>query len=115
MHSPVELYNHRLPLFIFLLDKPEIVNEPTTIVNESDRVVLTRKIVSNPLSDVYWYDGSELVESQKVVGNASFIIKKATCTDTKNFTIVASNTVEKNVTALVELIVNCECYIVFRK
>lgn len=43
--------------------------------------------------------------------NATLIIEKASCTDTTNFTILASNTEEKNVTATVELLVNCKCFI----
>lgn len=88
--------------------KPEIEQKPSTIVNESDKVILTREIVSNPSSDVYWYYRSELLVTQSSTKNATLIIEKAMCTDTKNFTLVASNTVEKNVTALVELRVNCK-------
>lgn len=88
--------------------KPEIKQKPSTIVNESDKVILTREIVSNPSSDVYWYYRSELLNTQLSTKNATLIIEKAVCTDTKNFTLVASNTVEKNVTALVELLVNCK-------
>lgn len=99
--------------FFVLLDKPEIKQKPSTIVNESDKVILTREIVSNPSSDVYWYYRSELLNTQLSTKNATLIIEKAVCTDTKNFTLVASNTVEKNVTALVELLVNCEYYSLF--
>lgn len=80
----------------------------TTIVNESEQVTLVRQIISNPLSNISWYNGSDLLETRWLVTNATFTIKKATCTDTTNFTLVASNSVQKNVTALVELIVNCE-------
>lgn len=99
----------------FLLDKPEIVGQPSTIVNEGDRVILAREIVSNPLSNVSWYNGTELLKTMNSVKNATLVIKKALCTDTKNFTLVAGNTVDRNVTALVELIVNCECYIYYFK
>lgn len=96
------------------LDKPEILeNNPTTLVNETEQVTLIRQIVSNPLSNASWYNGSELLVTQPLVMNATFYIKEATCTDTKNFTLVASNIVQENVTALVELIVNCECIICF--
>lgn len=88
--------------------KPDILDEPTTIVNETDYVLLSREIVSNPLANVSWYNGSELLYTLIAERNATFIIKKAVCTDTKNFTLVASNTVKENVSALVELIVNCK-------
>lgn len=94
--------------FAYFLDKPDILDEPTTIVNETDYVLLSREIVSNPLANVSWYNGSELLYTLIAERNATFIIKKAVCTDTKNFTLVASNTVKENVSALVELIVNCE-------
>lgn len=87
---------------------PEILNSSRTIVNESEPATLIRQIFSNPLSNVYWYNGSELLETQLSARNATFHIQKTTCTDSKNFTLVASNSVQKNVTSLVELIVNCE-------
>lgn len=82
-------------------------------MNESDQVTLIRQIVSNPLPNVSWYNGLELLKTELLVMNATFIIEKAMCTDTKNFTLVASNTVKTNVTASVELIVNCEYSIYF--
>lgn len=93
-----------------LLDRPEILGKGSTIANESDRVILAREIVSNPLSNVSWYKGKELLKTENSVKNATLVIKKALCTDTKNFTLVAGNTVDRNVTAFVELIVNCECF-----
>ena len=78
------------------------------IVNETDRVVLTRNIYSNPLANVSWFDGTQLLQTQTSVNTTSFIIETVLCTDTKNFTLVASNTVQSNVTSRVELIVNCE-------
>lgn len=94
-----------------MLDKPKIVGKPSTIVNESERVILAREIISNPLSNVSWYNGTELLKTGNSVKNATLVIEKALCTDTKNFTLVAGNTVDRNVSAFVELIVNCECYI----
>ncbi|XP_052720144.1 carcinoembryonic antigen-related cell adhesion molecule 5-like isoform X4 [Crassostrea angulata] len=88
--------------------KPHIIDSPSITVNENERVVLTKEIVSNPLSNVSWYDGSELLLTQYAVRTATFIIQKATCTDTKNFTLIASNTVEGNVSALMEVKVNCK-------
>lgn len=93
------------------LDKPEIIDKPSTLVNESEKVILTRTIVGNPLVDVQWYKGFKLLYSQLSVKNATYILEKASCTDTLNFTLVASNEVERNVTALVELLVNCEFYV----
>lgn len=96
-------------LFILcFLDQPEILNKSTTIVNETDYVVLSREIISNPQANVSWYDRAQLLDTQIAARNATFIINRAMCTDTKNFTLVASNTVQENVSALVELIVNCE-------
>lgn len=88
--------------------KPEILDKPSTLVNESEKVIITRTIVSNPLADVYWYRGQQLLQTQLLVNKTTFIIEKASCTDTTNFTLVASNEVERNVTALVELMVNCK-------
>lgn len=91
------------------LDKPEIVKSNRgTKVNENEQVILYRQIISNPLSNVSWYNGSDLLKNQWLVKNATFNIEKATCTDTKNFTLLANNGVQENVTTLVELIVNCE-------
>lgn len=90
------------------LDKPKIVDTPSTIVNESDRAILSREMVSNPLSNVSWYNGSVLLRIQTTVTTATYIIEKTTCTDTKNYTLIASNIVERNVSALVELLVNCK-------
>lgn len=78
------------------------------IVNENERVALTRGISSNPLSDAFWYDESHLLKSEISVKTTYLIIEKAKCTDTKNFTLIASNALQRNVTSLVELIVNCK-------
>lgn len=108
LHKKLNNINH----FLFnYLDKPEIIDKPSTLVNESEKVILTRTIVSNPLVDVQWYKGFKLLYSQLSVKNATYILEKASCTDTTNFTLVASNEVERNVTALVELLVNCEFYV----
>lgn len=82
------------------------------IVNESEKVTLTRVIDSNPLSIVMWYwKGMVLKTENMTIRNiASYTIEEAKCYDTKNFTIIASNGVEKNATDLVELRVNCEYY-----
>lgn len=92
------------------LDKPHIVDTPSTTVNESDRVLITKEIVSNPLSNVSWYNGSQLLKTLTLARTATFAIEKAVCTDTMNFTLVASNMLQRNVSALVELIVNCEYF-----
>lgn len=97
------------------LDKPKIADIPSTIVNESDIAILSKEIVSNPLSNVSWYTGSELLSIQTTVTTATLTIEKAVCTDTRNFTLIASNTVERNVSALVELIVNCKWVFFSRK
>lgn len=99
---------YRVLVYILCLDKPHVIDSPSITINETDRVVLTKEIASNPLSNVSWYNGSELLLTQYAVRTASFIIQKATCTDTKNFTLIASNIVERNVSALVEVIVNCK-------
>ena len=88
--------------------KPSIEIKQSMTVNETDRVVLTRNIYSNPLANVSWFDGTQLLQTQTSVNTTSFIIETVLCTDTKNFTLVASNTVQSNVTSRVELIVNCE-------
>ena len=78
------------------------------IVNESDSVVLTRQISSNPLSNVSWFDGTQPLKSESLVNISTLVIDSAKCTDTKNFTLVASNSLEWNASSMVELIVNCE-------
>lgn len=94
--------------FLLYLDPPFIENRPSQIVNESDKIILTREISSNPVSNVSWYNKTDLLITQTSVQTASFTIEKATCTDTNNYTLVASNGVGNMVTAIVELIVNCE-------
>ena len=94
-------------------DTPSIEERNVLVVNETERVTLTREIFSNPLSDVLWLDGRHLLESEtsktsETSVTTSFIIQNARCTDTKNFTIVASNELQGNVTSQVELIVNCK-------
>nr|XP_022323484.1 neural cell adhesion molecule 1-like isoform X2 [Crassostrea virginica] len=93
---------------IDVLYKPKIGENAVAIVNESERVVLTRNISSNPLSNVYWYDGEELLKNETSVNTTYILLKEAKCTDTKNFTLVASNAKQWNATSLVELIVNCK-------
>lgn len=110
------LFNLLWLFFSYLnLDKPEIIkNNHGTEVNENEQVTLYRQIISNPLSNVSWYNGSDLLDTQWSVKNATFNIENATCTDTKNYTLLANNGVQENVTALVELIVNCEYDIYFQ-
>ena len=79
-----------------------------TIVNETDRAVLTGNISSNPLSNVSWYDGSRLLKFETKVNTTNLIIETARCTDTRNFTLTASNSVRVNVTSSLQLIVNCK-------
>lgn len=83
------------------------------VVNETERVVLTREISSNPLANVSWYDGQELLKSEIAVSTTSFIIEKTRCTDTKNFTLTASNALQRNVTSFAELRVNCKYFKLF--
>ncbi|XP_078334124.1 kin of IRRE-like protein 3 isoform X2 [Crassostrea virginica] len=90
-----------------VLYEPLIEDEAVKIVNENERVVLTRRISSNPLSNAFWYDGTHLLKSETSVKTTNFTIEKAKCTDTNNFTLIASNALQRNVTSLVELIVNC--------
>ena len=83
------------------------------IVNETDRVELIRKISSNPLPQVSWFNGKELLESETSITSKTsvttmFTIQNARCTDTNNFTVVASNELQRNVTSRVEFRVNCK-------
>ena len=95
-------------IFCLLAVQPSIEIKQRMIVNETDRVVLTRQINSNPLANVSWLHGTQMLKRQTFVKTTSFIIETAQCTDTMNFTLMASNIVESNVTSRVELIVNCE-------
>lgn len=95
-------------LFYFKIDKPVILEKSSTVVNESEKAILIREVSSNPLSNVSWFRGETLMSTQFSVKNASYVIQSAKCTDTTNFTILASNIVESNVSSMVELIVNCK-------
>nr|XP_022323491.1 hemicentin-1-like isoform X2 [Crassostrea virginica] len=100
-------------IYVDVLYKPSIEERDVMIVNETERVVLTRTISSNPLSDVSWFNRTQLLVSETFpTSNTSrsvttmFTIHNARCTDTKNFTVVASNALQENITSRVELIVN---------
>ena len=96
-----------------LTDKPSIVERDFIVVNETERVVLTREISSNPLANVSWYDGGQLLKSEIAVSTTSFIIEETKCTDTKNFTLTASNALQMSVTSFAELRVNCKYFKLF--
>lgn len=91
-----------------ILDMPTIENRSLQTVNESESVTLTRNIVSNPLSNASWYIGTQLLKTESSVQTTTLTIENTKCTDTNNYTVVASNGVGNNVTRLVELIVNCK-------
>lgn len=91
-----------------ILDSPTIENRSLQTVNESESVTLTRNIVSNPLSNASWYIGTQLLKTESSVQTTTLTIENTKCTDTNNYTVVASNGVGNNVTRLVELIVNCK-------
>lgn len=59
------------------------------------------------MSIVSWYDKTNLLLEQTSVTTATLTIQRASCTDTKNFTLVASNGIGTAAKAMVELIVNC--------
>lgn len=99
--------------FKTILDHPTIENIPQKFVNESEKVIITRNIYSNPLSTVLWYAKEVLLDTQTYVTKATYSKEKAACTDTKNLTIVARNGIGHETTAVVELIVNCK-YILLR-
>lgn len=94
--------------WISFIDQPAIENKPRTVVNESEKVFLSRNISSNPLSNATWYDGTKLLDYQPSTRTTKYTIKRASCEDTKNFSLVASNGIGEPVNASVELIVNCE-------
>lgn len=105
----LKVCNHFFAWFLCSLTvKPSIEIKQRMIVNETEKIVLTRHIYSNPLANVSWLDGTHLFQTQALVNTTSFIIERAQCTDTINFTLVASNIVQSNVTSRVEVIVNCE-------
>lgn len=91
-----------------ILDGPTIENKSLQTVNEKESATLTRNIVSNPVSNVSWYDGTQLLKTEPSVQTTTFTIENATCIDTNNYILVASNGVGNMVTAVVELIVNCK-------
>lgn len=95
------------------LDKPYIIAGPIIIVNDSDKVIISREIKSNHLSNASRYSGPELLKTESSVKNATFIIEKVECTDSRNFTLLASNAVT-HVTALMELIINCKYFFYLR-
>nr|XP_022287372.1 nephrin-like isoform X2 [Crassostrea virginica] len=87
---------------------PSIQIQAVTIVNETERAILTGNVSSNPLSTVSWYDGSRLLKFEDKVNSTYIIIEKARCTDTRTFALTASNVVKMNVTSSIQLIVNCK-------
>ena len=102
VHKSINVYT------TFFLDGPSITIQTVEIVNETEKAVLTAEIISNPLSNVSWYSGSNLLKYENSVNTTNLIIEKARCTDSRNFTLTASNTVRVNVTSSVQLIVNCK-------
>lgn len=106
----IYIYLIKFECFCFktILDHPAIENIPRQFVNESDTVMITRNIDSNPLSNVLWYAKEVLLDTQTYVTKATYSKEKASCTDTQNFTIVARNGIGNETTATVELIVNCK-------
>lgn len=98
-------------IHLYFLDKPTIENKPLQTVNENTKVALTRTIYSNPRSDVSWQIGTHVLKTETSVNTTTLTIEKAMCTDTRNFTLVASNGVQNNATTLVELRVNCKHFL----
>uniref|UniRef100_A0A8W8P1S0 Uncharacterized protein n=1 Tax=Magallana gigas TaxID=29159 RepID=A0A8W8P1S0_MAGGI len=88
--------------------QPTIDRRSLQIVNESEKISLTRDIVSNPVSNVSWYYGSQLLKTQPSVTTATYTVENTTCIDTKNYTLLVSNGIGNTVTARVDLIVNCK-------
>nr|XP_034300634.1 B-cell receptor CD22-like [Crassostrea gigas] len=99
---------HSQPMVVNVLYQPRVESKPFKLVNDSEEVILTRNIYSNPLSNVSWFNSTELLKTDTSVITASFSIKRATCADTKNYTLVATNGVGNTVSAFVGLIVNCK-------
>lgn len=99
---------------LFFLDHPTIESKQPTIVNESEIIEFTRRIFGNPLSNVSWYNETELLKFEVAVTTATFTIEKTSCTDTKNYTIVATNGIGSYTSDFVELFVNCKfyCYLI---
>ncbi|XP_062603323.1 uncharacterized protein LOC134265101 [Saccostrea cucullata] len=95
-------------MHVDVLYPPSIEETSRFIVNESQKIALSFAISSNPLSNVSWYSGAELLKVETSVETATLTIEKALCTDTKNFTLIASNGMHINATFTVELIVNCK-------
>lgn len=98
-------------MLIVIIDQPTIDRRSLQIVNESEKISLTRDIVSNPVSNVSWYYGSQLLKTQPSVTTATYTVENTTCIDTKNYTLLVSNGIGNTVTARVDLIVNCKILI----
>lgn len=109
------LLKYVLWFWISFVDQPTIENKPQAIVNESEKVFLSRNISSNPLSNASWYDGNNLLKTQVSARAANYILVRASCEDTKNFSLVVSNGIGNAVNTLVGLIVNCEYNYIFTK
>ncbi|XP_052691739.1 basement membrane-specific heparan sulfate proteoglycan core protein-like isoform X3 [Crassostrea angulata] len=107
-YSIGEKGTHSQSMDVNVLYQPTIERRSLQVVNESEKFTITRYIVSNPLSDASWYNGTQLLKTQTSVKTASYTIENTTCTDTKNYTLVTSNGIGNTVTARVELIVNCK-------
>lgn len=57
----IKLKYRFLKLLIVILDQKTIERRSLLIVNESEKITLTRDIVSNPLSNASWYDGTQML------------------------------------------------------
>lgn len=90
------------------LDQPTIDISKKQYVNESEQVTFIGKITSNPLANVSWFNGTEMLRSESSVSTSSFVIENAICSDTKNFTVTASNGIGSKEEVSVELFVNCK-------
>lgn len=93
---------------ILFLDPPTMESKVLFIVNETETITLKQVISSNPLSNITWYEEAKLLKTETLVRTTTHTIQKAMCTDTKNFTLVASNGVGDTITTVVEVIVNCK-------
>lgn len=59
------------------------------------------------MSNASWYDGTKLLKIQ-TSASTNYTIERASCEDSKNFSLVVSNGIGNAVSTSVELIVNCE-------
>ena len=100
-------------ILVSFLDTPYISNitfEPSRIVKEKSVVKMTCNVDANPDPNVTWIknDISTIVQRKRI-----YNIQSTSCTNTSNYTCIASNKLQKFVSKTAKLDVTCKFYYLF--